>query len=457
MWKNNTNMKTTEIQNEEEQIKLIEINLPKAVKEEGLLKAKFNYKTNDGYIFTITSHSDFPVNRAASKLQRQGIKIERTGQNGKRLITIPIKFMKNIENMETMVVKKQSHREPKFKEGDKVKVIETGKIETIESIGEWDEEVGQYRLLWSNEGVGDESDLELVSEKIEKIHEPEIKFFEYYKDVDFKYKNQLQKNKAIEELIDLKVKHEIITTQLMNRIIIAENNLTSDETLFINSYTGMGGLEKFGAIGEGILYEYYTPDEIIKMMWALAYKYGHKLSSVLEPSCGIGRFFKYAKKEIAIGYELNLKSAIICKILYPDVAIYNNYFEQIFIKNNNSVKNNVYMLPKYDLVIGNPPYGDIAGGGSKWLGMGEQKYTGATNYIDYFIFRGLDLLLSQGLLIFIVGSEKHNGGKLFLEKGTSKIKEAIAEKCDLVDAYKLPVKLFQTTDVSSEIIILRRK
>lgn len=355
--------------------------------------------------------------------------------------------------LKTPIESKPSHREPNFKEGDKVKVVETGNIETIESIGAWDEEANQYRILWTNDGVGYESDVILFLDNSKLI----IKTFEFYKGIDFKYENQYQKNKAIEELVNLKVKHEIITTNLMNRVEITENTLTSDETIFINSYTGMGGLDKFGATGQGILYEFYTPDEIIKMMWALAYKYGNKISSVLEPSVGVGRFFKYAKNEIATGYELNLKSAIICKILYPNTIIYNNYFEQIFIKNNNSIKNNTYTLLKHDLVIGNPPYGDISGAGSKWLGMGEQKYTGATNYIDYFIFRGLDLLVSQGLLIFIVGAEKHNGGKLFLEKGTSNIKEAIAEKCDLVDAYKLPAKLFQTTDVSSEIIVLRKK
>lgn len=279
--------------------------------------------------------------------------------------------------------------------------------------------------------------------------------YNIFKGIDYTYDNLFQLNKAIEELIDKKVKYSVLPNGL---ITIISNSLTSDELVFANSYVGYGGLEKFGATGLGLLYEYYTPDQIIKMMWALAYKYGGDPKSILEPSCATGRFFKYAPKASLItGYEINIYSALICKLLYENAAIYHKYFEQVFLKNNTSLKSKIYELPKYDLVVGNPPYGDISQGASKWFAMGEDKYSHATNYIDYFIFRGIDLLIDGGLLIYVVGAEKHAGGSLFLEKGMNKTKELIAEKADLLDAYKLPAKLFQTTGVSSEIIVLKKK
>jgi type I restriction-modification system DNA methylase subunit len=69
----------------------------------------------------------------------------------------------------------------------------------------------------------------------------------------------------------------------------------------------------------------------------------------------------------------------------------------------------------------------------------------------------LDLLIKDGLLIYIVGAEQLNGGTLFLDSKMSKVKEIIFDKAHLIDAYRLPVKVFERTGVSSEILIFRKK
>ena len=71
-----------------------------------------------------------------------------------------------------------------------------------------------------------------------------------------------------------------------------------------------------------------------------------------------------------------------------------------FTNRNKSIKDKVDGMELYDLIIGNPPYGEYAG---LYAGMGEKSYTGASNYIEYFIDRGLDVLKKDGLLIFIIG------------------------------------------------------
>lgn len=270
---------------------------------------------------------------------------------------------------------------------------------------------------------------------IEKFEKEE----KYFKGIDAKYKNQFEINKAIEEFIENK----------------GVNELTPAERNFIGYYAGYGGLEKFGASGKGLLYEYFTPTEIAKKMWGLAYKYGYKGGKILEPSCGIGEFMKYApSQDLITGYEINKVSAKICKVLYPNAKIESKYFETLFIKNNSSIKNNISNLPKYSLVIGNPPYGKMGG---IYAGMGEKDYTKANNYIDYFISRGLDLLEKDGLLIFIIGTEVAAGGTPFLQQPMTPAKKMIAEKSILVDAYRLPNGLFEATDVVTDIIVLKKK
>lgn len=274
--------------------------------------------------------------------------------------------------------------------------------------------------------------------KKEEVAEQKKVELKYYKGLDFAYKNPYEYNRAVEELLDSK-----------------NERFTAEEKVFMSNYSGYGGLEKFGAEGKGLLYEYYTPRLIVEKMWGLAYKYGFNGGNVLEPSCGVGEFIKFApNKELVTGYEINLYSAKIAAILYPDAQIIKEAFETIFIKNRASIKNKLGGVKKYNLVIGNPPYGEFGG---LYAGMGEKGYTKAENYIDYFISRGLDLLESNGLLIMIVGAEVAAGGKPFLSKGTSKAKQDIMEKSILVDAYRLPNGVFDRTDVLSDIIVLRKK
>ena len=262
------------------------------------------------------------------------------------------------------------------------------------------------------------------------------------------YKNPYELNRAIERLLDLKGEER--------------DEYSPDEISFIGYYSGYGGLEKQGKFEinelKGLLYEYFTPDAVVQKMWGLAYKYGYGTigdNSVFEPSTGVGAFIKYVPFGVRVaGNEINKYSAKICKILYPNAHITLQPFEKNFIKNNLSIKENIQDLPKYSMLIGNPPYGELK---SKFIGMGEDKFTTAQNWIEYFIVRGLDMLHPGGLLIYIVGAEQRNGGTLFLDSKMSKVKQMIFDKAELLDAYRLPVNIFERTGVSSEILVFKKR
>lgn len=269
--------------------------------------------------------------------------------------------------------------------------------------------------------------------------------FTHYKGIHHQYANPFELNKAIEELLDSRT----------------DSEFTAEEKAFLKYYSGYGGLGDFGATGKGLLYEYYTPTAIVEKMWGLAYKYGFSGGHVLEPSCGTGEFIQFAPDQSkVVGYEINKYSARIAKILYPQATIDVKYFEELFIRNRDSIRNNLQFVPNasrmdYSLIIGNPPYGTFDG---IYAGMGEKTYTKATNYIDYFIRRGLDLLAPGGLLIFIVGAEVAAGGVPFLDqKRSGACKETIANMATLVDAYRLPNGVFERTDVVTDIIVLKKK
>ena len=89
--------------------------------------------------------------------------------------------------------------------------------------------------------------------------------------------------------------------------------------------------------------------------------------------------------------------------------------------------------------------------------MGEQEYTKADNYIEYFLRRSLDALNPNGLIVMIVGAEMKNGGTVFLDDANSPVKEYLNEHAVLLDAYRLPNSIFERTGVTSEILIIQKK
>lgn len=250
-----------------------------------------------------------------------------------------------------------------------------------------------------------------------------------------KKQSQFDLNKEIESFIDKKDKDG--------------SYYNEEEKNYIRQYTGSGGLLKEGASGRGALYEYYTPELVVKKMWDMAYHYGYDGGSILEPSVGTGNFLKYAPKgAIIYGFETNHYSARIAQILYPHAHIHEKAFESLFFAGNIHLKDK-FNHPLCSLVIGNPPYGEFTG---KYAGMGEKQHTGATEYDQYFMLRGLYLLKENGLLVFLIPSSFITNQSKF-----NKVKEKIAAKAELIDLYRLPARVFETTDIGTDIIVLRKK
>lgn len=258
------------------------------------------------------------------------------------------------------------------------------------------------------------------------------------------YKNAYEINQAIRGLIDQKGDDP--------------DSYTLEEKKFIGVFSGYGGLDKYNEdFNNAVFTEFYTPDAVARKMYALAYKHGFDQDGVIyEPSAGAGVLLKYAPYQAknVIAVEMMDYSAKILKILYPEAEVINDRFESLFVRKRWTVKGNVSHLKMADLVIGNPPYGEWTG---REKGMGEKSYTKARNIVEYFIFRGLDLLKPGGLLIYLEGAEPKNGGKTFLQSSPGGAKPAIAQKADLVEAYRMPTGIFERTDCNSEIIILRKK
>lgn len=231
---------------------------------------------------------------------------------------------------------------------------------------------------------------------------------------------------------------------------------SADEKAYINKYEGSGGQLKHGAAGKGhgaALYEFYTPQFIVKLMWELAEAHGYDGGNVLEPSCATGRLFEFAPdKSRCIGFEINPTSRRIAQINYPDATIHNGYFETAFLQPpryfSRLPKGQTTWLPQvpFSLVLGNPPYGQYKNMYSSYF-----RSPKIPTLEMFFIYWALLLLKSGGLLIYLVSSNiLRNGDKYAASK------DLIGTLAELVDAYRLP-SVFRFSEVPTDIIVLRKK
>lgn len=223
-----------------------------------------------------------------------------------------------------------------------------------------------------------------------------------------------------------------------------DSEITEADKIILSQYEGAGGIKEDNRTVSGILNEFYTPNNLVEKVWQIVDAYAPNAKTVLEPSAGVGKFANNRPNNEFTMHELDETSARINKILHPEANVIQGAYQKQFFDAGERI-HTPGQKSKYDVVIGNPPYGTY---NDKYKGLGEGKEF--DRYEEYFISKGLDALKDDdSRLAFVVPSG-------FLNSSKDKQKEIIASKGHLIDAYRLPEKTFPTTEVGTDIIILKK-
>jgi N12 class adenine-specific DNA methylase/adenine-specific DNA methylase len=246
--------------------------------------------------------------------------------------------------------------------------------------------------------------------------------------------------------------------------IESENRFaTSDEQRILNGYVGWGGIpqafdpknsswskeyaelkdllsdDEYTAARASVLTAFYTPTTVISAMYSTLERMGFKRGNIIDPGCGIGKFFGLVPDSMAssklYGVELDSITGLIAKQLYQKSDITINGFEKTEFPDG-----------FFDLSIGNVPFG-----GYKLVDHRYDKYNFFIH--DYYFAKSLDKVRPGGLIAFITS-------KGTLDKQNADVRRYIAQRAELLGAVRLPNNTFLSsagTEVTSDILFLQKR
>ena len=197
--------------------------------------------------------------------------------------------------------------------------------------------------------------------------------------------------------------------------------------------------EEYAAARATTLSAHYTSPRVIKAIYDAVGRMGFQPGNILEPSCGIGNFFGLLPEAISganlYGVELDGLTGRIARQLYQKAHITVDGFE-----------NTDHPDDFFDLAVGNVPFGSYK--------VHDRRYDRHNLQIhDYFLMKTLDKLRPGGIMAVITS-------KGTMDKKNSKVREALAQKADLLGAIRLPNNAFKAnagTEVTSDILFFQKR
>ncbi len=198
--------------------------------------------------------------------------------------------------------------------------------------------------------------------------------------------------------------------------------------------------EDYASLARCTQYAHFTPEFIIRAIWAGVQRLGWRGGRVLEPGIGTGLFPAlmpelYRDAAYVTGIELDPVTARIVGLLQPKARIINGDFAR------------TDLAPIYDLAIGNPPFSDRTVGSDRaYRSLGLRLH-------DYFIARSIDLLKPGAFAAFVTSHGT-------MDKADTTARAHIARSADLIAAVRLPegsCRRDAGTDVVVDILFFRKR
>ncbi|MGI3093886.1 SNF2-related protein [Vibrio diabolicus] len=227
-----------------------------------------------------------------------------------------------------------------------------------------------------------------------------------------------------------RVRANELAQSILKRVKGDFSQITEEEREQLRDYSGWGGIG-------GSTNEYYTPKWVASAVWEAMSAYGFNGGSILEPAAGVG-VFSETKPDNALmtSVEMDPTSSAINQILHPDDNVISSGFEAVATDPHNG---------NYDVVTGNPPYGDRSDTIAE-----DSEYKDVKKNEQYFVLRSIDKAKPGGLIALVLPTQICDSSKL------KRFRTRTAMKAEFLGAHRLPSGVFDGSSVVTDLVIWRK-
>lgn len=203
--------------------------------------------------------------------------------------------------------------------------------------------------------------------------------------------------------------------------------------------------------------EFYTPQQVSKILARLVCLDKDKLLSVYDPCCGSGSLLLRVGKECSVTFYYGQeKTATTYNLARMNMLLHNIPYQNFNIVNGDTLENPAFKDKKFSAVVANPPYS------AKW--SANKKYLEDERFQPYgklapaskadfaFVCHMLYLLEENGTMAVVLPH-----GVLFRGSSEEAIRKVLIKNQNVLDAViGLPANLFYGTSIPTCILVFKK-
>ncbi|PCF35810.1 type I restriction-modification system subunit M [Staphylococcus delphini] len=203
--------------------------------------------------------------------------------------------------------------------------------------------------------------------------------------------------------------------------------------------------------------EFYTPQQVSKILAQIVTLGKDKLRNVYDPTCGSGSLLLRVGKETKVyrynGQERNNTTYNLARM---NMLLHNVRYENFDIQNDDTLENPAFLGEKFDAVVANPPYS------AKW--SADSKFNDDDRFSGYgklapkskadfaFIQHMVHYLDDEGTMAVVLPH-----GVLFRGAAEGVIRKYLIEEKNTLDAViGLPANIFYGTSIPTCILVFKK-
>lgn len=324
--------------------------------------------------------------------------------------------------------------------------------EAIENLGYFIEPQDLFSNLVKQASVGDEDLIQNVERAFKKVGDSSIggksaqDFENLFDDVDLQSsklgREVSDKNKLIGQII----KHlSEIDFELEND----ENDILGDAYEYLISQFASDAGKKAG--------EFYTPQEVSKILAKLVTVGKNRLKSVYDPTCGSGSLLLRVSKEVRVtdfyGQELNQTTYNLARM---NMILHDVNFNDFDIRQGDSLEEPLFIDERFEAIVANPPFSAKWSSDKKFLD--DERFSAAgklppKSKADYAFVEHMIYHLDENGTMAIVLPH----GVLFRGAAEGTIRKFLVDERNYLDAViGLPANLFYGTSIPTCVLVFKK-